>query len=319
MKKVLALFAIMATIGFVSCTKEAADATITANDVTVEEGATVAINATTNSTAALTYSCDKTDIATVSAKGDVTGIQAGEANITIKVAEVKDAFKAAEKTIKVTVTAKEVPPTPAVSLTMDGNFADWAELPAGSFSQTYGDEDATHAALTHCKVYANTEFIYVYVEWDTEYISDMSWVPFHCYINTDGNAATGGYSDEFSDACSDLLLEGSIYDGGEVCSYWAGGYAWIGEVNGSGWSWTPDSDNLFPDEAPTVGAGIDGKYEFSISRSALAAVGFPVADVFSIGFDIQQNWNSVGVLPNAAPNESNPSGVVPSLKVTTQK
>ena len=205
------------------------------------------------------------------------------------------------------------------SITIDGDFSDWAALPAKTFSQTYGDEDASHPALTYCKVYANSEFIYVYVEWDTDYITDKSWVIFHCFINTDGNAATGGYADQFADACSDILLEGAVYADDAICSYWAGGYAWIGEPNGPGWSWAPDTDNLFPEDAPTVGAGIDGKYEFSISRSMLAAAGFPVADVFSIGFDIQQKWNSVGVLPNASACESNPSGTAPSLKVITQK
>ena len=51
----------------------------------------------------------------------------------------------------------------------------------------------------------------------------------------------------------------------------------------------------------------------------LAGVGYPVADVFSIGFDIQQNWDSVGILPNAAPDEENASGIVDSMTVTTQK
>ena len=40
MKKTLSLLAIFAIIGLVSCAKEAAVATITASDVTVEEGST---------------------------------------------------------------------------------------------------------------------------------------------------------------------------------------------------------------------------------------------------------------------------------------
>ncbi len=207
----------------------------------------------------------------------------------------------------------------AAAITIDGDFADWAALKAGTFSQTYGDEDATHPALTHCKVYADAEKVYVYVEWDMEFIEDTAWVPFHCYINTDGNEATGGYADQFSDACSDILLEGAVYADNEICSYWSGGYPWIGEANASGWGWAPDTDNVFPDDSPTEGAGVDGKYEFSIDRQMFAAVGFPFADVFSIGFDIQQNWSSVGILPNAAPTEDNAAGVVASLKVTTQK
>ena len=335
MKKIFALMAVVAMVGFVSCNKnpkpeptpnptpepdpDPVTATITAADVTVDEGATVSIGATTNSSATITYASADAAIATVNDKGEVTGVKAGNTTITLKVAAVEKAYTAAEKTINVTVNAVEVPPTPLATIDIDGKFEDWAVLEKGTFSQFYGDEEATYPALTYCRVYATEEYVYVYFEWDPEYTEDTSWVPFHCYINTDGDASTGGYGDEFSDACSDILLEGSIYDSGEICSYWAGGYAWVGEPNASGWGWAPDTDNLFPEEAPTVGAGVEGKYEFSISRAMFASVGFPFADVFSIGFDIQQNWSSVGVIPNAGPTEDNASGVVPSLQVTTQK
>ena len=317
MKKVLALLSICAMVGFVSCKKEdpTATATITANDVTVEEGATAAIGATTNSSATITYACDNTAVATVDASGTVTGVKAGNANITLKVAAVEGKFTAAEKTIKVTVTEK--PAAPAVELTMDGKFDDWAALEKGTYSQTYGDEDATHPALTHCKVYATSKYVYVYIEWDTDaitYEKDVEHVPFHCYINTDGDASTGGFSDQFADACTDVLFEGYLYDDGVMGSYNPGAFAWAGDANGGGWTW----DDL-GGEGLCQGAGVDGKYEFLIDRAAVAALGFPIADVFSIGFDIQQSWDSVGILPNAAPSEDNPSGVVNSLQVTTQK
>ena len=84
MKKVLTLLALAAMVGFVSCKKDpkpepqpepakAVTATITANDVTVDEGSTVKIGATTNSSAAITYSSDNTAVATVSSSGEVTG------------------------------------------------------------------------------------------------------------------------------------------------------------------------------------------------------------------------------------------------------
>ena len=324
MKKVFAFMAVVAAVCAFSCKKndtpaaKPAEATITAADVTVEEGATAQVNATTNSSAAIVYTADNSGVYTV-ANGVITGVKAGEGSLKLSVPAVEGKFTAAEKTIKVTVTAKAGPQPQPASIPIDGDFADWAALPEGSYSKTFGDEEATHPALTHCKVYADAEKVYVYVEWDMEYIEDKAWVPFHCYINTDGNASTGGYADQFSDACSDVLLEGAVYADGEICSYWAGGYPWIGEPNASGWGWAPDTDNIFPEEAPTEGAGIDGKYEFSIDRAMFAAAGFPFADEFSIGFDIQQNWSSVGILPNASPTEDNPNGVVPSLQVKTIK
>ena len=327
MKKFLAFFAIAAVVGFVSCKPtntdpepaKAATATITAADVTVEEGASVKINATTNSTATITYASNDAAIATVANDGTVTGVKAGSTTIKLAVAAVEGKFTAAEKSINVTVTAKpDVPPTPIASITIDGKFDDWAALEKGTFSQTFGDEEATHPALTHCKVYAVADYVYVYIEWDTDqitYEADVEHVPFHCYINTDGDATTGGFASQFSDACTDVLFEGFLYDGGVMGSYDPGAYAWAGDPNGDGWSW----DDLGAEGGLCEGAGVDGKYEFLINRAAVAALGFPIADKFSIGFDIQQSWDSVGILPNAAPSEDNPSGIMPSLQVTTQK
>ena len=327
MKKVLTLFAIFAMVGLVSCKKDPVQATITASDVTVEEGSTVKINATTTSSATITYASDNTAVATVAADGTVTGVKAGTANITLKVAAVKDEFTAAEKTIKATVTAKATPdpdpePDDNAAITIDGNFEDWAALPAGTFSQSFGSEEATHPALTKCKVYADADFIYVYFEWDTDAISAVpgeEHVPFHCYINSDNNPATGGYGDQFAEACSDVLLEGFIYgggeEGGELGSYDPGVHTWSGETGANGWSRT---ELLGSENGVGEGAGVEGKYEFKIDRSVLAGLNCPVADTFGIGFDIQQSWDSVGILPSTAPDESNSTGYLPLIVVNTQ-
>ena len=328
MKKVLFLMAALAMVGVVSCKKtptptptpekKAETATITAADVTVEAGKTVKINATTNSSATITFETADASIATVASDGTVTGVKAGSTKITLKVAEVKDKFTAAEKQINVTVTAADVPPAPIASITIDGKFDDWAALAKGTFSQTFGDEEASHPALTVCKVYAVADYVYVYFEYDPEYITpdpEADHVPFHCYINTDGDETTGGFADQFSDACTDVLFEGSLYPDGVLGSYDPSAFCWTGEPNGSGWSW----EDLGAEESLCEGAGVEGKYEFVIFRSAVAALGYPIADVFSIGFDIQSAWNSVGILPEIAPTEENASGIMPSLKVTTQK
>ncbi len=82
-------------------------AVITAGDVTVEEGQTVSIGASTNSSETISYASADASIASVTSTGDVTGVKAGSTTISLKVAAVKDKFTAAEKTIKVVVTAKE--------------------------------------------------------------------------------------------------------------------------------------------------------------------------------------------------------------------
>ena len=236
-------------------------------------------------------------------KGEVTAVSKGQATI---IAYSSDGSKSAACLVNVTA-----------AIEIDGDFSDWAALKSGSYSECYGNKDSLHPALTYCKVYANAGFIYVYFEYDPDYLNpepDVDHVPFHCCINTDGNTATGGFVDWFSDACTDVMLEGFIYPDGVLGSYAPLAFAWEGEPNGSGWSWRDLGIEGF-----CKGAGVEGQYEISIDCAKLASVGFPVADVFSIGFDIQQCWDPVGILPSTAPSEENPSGILPSLEVKVQK
>lgn len=197
---------------------------------------------------------------------------------------------------------------------VDGDFSDWAKLTG--VAEAKCDPEATKTALKLVKVYADAVYVFVYFEWDKDQIShepDVEHVPFHCYINTDGDASTGGYGDQFSDACSELLFEGSIYpDGAKVGSYEPGVFKWTGDVNGTGWSW----EDLGEFNGLCSGAGIEGKYEFQIARELMP---MKLADKFSIGFDIQQDWDSVGILPNSHVTDENPGGLAPSLQVTTKK
>ena len=199
---------------------------------------------------------------------------------------------------------------------VDGDFSDWAKLT--SVAEAKCDPEATKTALKVVKVYADAVYVFVYFEWDKDQIThepDVEHVPFHCYINTDGDASTGGFGDEFSDACADIMFEGFIYpDGAAVGSYEPGVFEWVGEVNGTGWDgcW----NDLGEFNGLTSGAGIEGKYEFQIARELLPK---KLADTFSIGFDLQQSWDSVGLLPNASATDDNPGGLAPSLQVTTKK
>ena len=199
---------------------------------------------------------------------------------------------------------------------VDGDFADWAKLPSANVAEAKCDPEATKTALKVIKAYADPVYVFVYFEWDKDQIThepDVEHVPFHCYINTDGDASTGGYGDEFSDACSELLFEGFVYpDGAKVGSYEPGVHEWTGEPNGTGWEW----NDLGEFNGLCAGAGIEGKYEFQIARELMPK---KLADNFSIGFDIQQGWESVGVLPNTHVTDDNPGGLAPSLQVKTKK
>ena len=113
--RILLLSAILPTLATACGTKEpqpepdkTVTATITAGDVTVEEGQTVSIGAVTNSSETISYESADVSIATVTSTGDVTGVKAGSTTITMQVPSVKDKFTAAKTTIKVTVTEKKI-------------------------------------------------------------------------------------------------------------------------------------------------------------------------------------------------------------------
>jgi hypothetical protein len=204
---------------------------------------------------------------------------------------------------------------------MDGDFSDWDLLDPSKIATATCDPEAFYTALEIVKVYANEGFIFVYFEWDKTQISHGNGerVPFHCYINTDGDTTTGGYADwgqsgGFTDACSDVVLEGFLYDNyGYLGSYSPWSFAWSGEPNGTGWNWDTSLKSFTYGFA--MGAGVEGQYELAISREALAYNDYPISDEFSIGFDIQQSWTSMGLLPNAAATTENPCGYASSLKI----
>lgn len=204
---------------------------------------------------------------------------------------------------------KEETPEYVAPITIDGDFSDWAKLDASKVASAKSEEGASHEALKLVKVYADAYYVYIYFEWDKELIEFNSdeFVPFHIYLNGDGDITTGGFADQFTDACTELLFEGFLTDGEKIISYEPSAFKWAGEVNGSGWEWE-DIDSA---SGLCSGAGVVGKYELSITRE-LYPLG-KLADNFSIGFDIQQAWDSAGILPNSV------EGTAETLQVVTDK
>lgn len=86
----------------------AVDATIsvTTKNVSLYEGDTKPLGASSNSTATISYVSDDPSIATVDSEGNVTGVSAGETTITVSVPEVPNEFTAAELVVNVTVNPK---------------------------------------------------------------------------------------------------------------------------------------------------------------------------------------------------------------------
>lgn len=208
----------------------------------------------------------------------------------------------------------------------DSSIAEWETLPSQYVvSATCAENCSKWQALKSVKVYADQMYLNVLAEFDDDMIADRSWVPFHIYLDADNSDATGGYGDEFADPNAEWLLEGGIISGGVSNSFNPAVNKWWGEVGGSGWVWSDPSTEhgdfdywgavIGEGQAP-IGASqlIGNKVEIQILREAVPATWN--ATTFGVGFDIQQNWTSCGVLPNADDLEDGTAVMANKLKVT---
>ena len=310
------------TLGFVACKpNEPKGETLKLNmtEAAIEVGATVQLTANMD----VTWTSSNEAVATVEA-GLVKGIAAGEANITAKAGDQT-------AVCKVTVTGGSGAEVPEIDVT-DGSLADWEALPAEYVVSFECPEDAAMLGLKGVAVYATEMYINILVEPNMDDIIDLEWVPFHVYIDLDNSDLTGGYGDEFTDANTDILCETGLWAGGEPNNYNPAVFKWWGEVGGDGWNWedpeNPGNETNF--WGAIIGEGqlpvgnsqyVDGKFEIQLLRELVATVpGVEMnAGEFGIGFDIQQNWSSVGILPCVSATDENPSGKAAKLKVKINK
>ena len=309
------------TVGFVACKhEEPKSETLKLNmtEAAIEVGATVQLTANMD----VTWTSSNEAVATVDA-GLVTAIAEGEANITAKAVNSNDLA-----ICKVTVAAASVQ-VPEIDVT-DKSLADWDALPAEYVASAVCPENASLLGLKSVKVYATEMYISILVEPNMDDILDLEWVPFHVYIDLDNSDLTGGYNDEHTDANCDILCETGLWAEGEPFAYNPAVFKWWGEVGGSGWEWTEPgvegtSENFW---GAIIGEGqlpvgnsqfVNGKFEIQLLRELLATVHELNDSEFGIGFDIQQSWSSVGILPIGPDTEENPGGHVAKLKVKINK
>ena len=318
-------------IGFVSCgkddptpaKKDPVTATINASDVTVEEGKTASIGATTNSSAPITYASDNTAVATVSAAGEVTGVKAGTANITLKVAAVEEKFTAAEKTIKVTVTAPEPEPEPepepTAGITVDGDFSDWSALETGTYTKAVSDPDAPWEGVKEIRCYATPEKVYYYIQFDEESLADafaMETPAMHIRlcINTDGEYESG-YASYFLEAY-DFIVEGCIADEGAFVDFDGTLHQRIGSWNAL----------MEPGNELVYGTGNGTEYEIWLDRAKFneaantSSVPMPMGDEFQTGIRFYYNgWDEFSNMPNSSVEEEAGNGWGYLMRIHTNK
>ncbi len=211
----------------------------------------------------------------------------------------------------------------AISVT-DNSLDDWKNLPSSYVAKAYCPAGASLTALKSVKVFADQTYINILVEPDMSELPDLEYVPFHVYLDTDNSDITGGYSNDFLDPNADIMLETAVFVDGQPYSYNPAVFKWWGEVGDYGWEWVdPSVEHDASDYwGAIVGEGqlpignsqfVNGKIEIQLLRELIPANWN--MNEFGIGFDIDQNWSAVGVLPCANATDENPSGKAAKLKV----
>lgn len=211
----------------------------------------------------------------------------------------------------------------------DNSIADWDKVPASQISSCQCPEDGLYRGLKSIKVYADELYINILAEYEPSKIPDHTSVPFHVYINTDNSDLTGGYGDQWNDANVDIMMEGFLFaaeawdgetplDEGAPCAYDPVIVPWTGEIGGTGWGW---GEELVPAGAFVESQHVAGNYvEFQMMRELIPSLAGWDEKEFGIGFDIQQSWESVGILPLVSPvEEVNPTGHTNKLQVKIYK
>ena len=342
MNKHFALMAIIAMVGIVSCNKnpkpeptpkpepdpDPVTATITASDVTVDEGKTVSINATTNSTATITYATADAAVATVDANGTVTGVKAGNTKITLKVAAVDKKFTAAEKTINVTVNAVEVPPTPVANIEIDGQFEDWTELGEGTFTKSSCSPDAPWEGVEEIRCYATAETVFYYIKFNEEELADAFTMEpndmhLRLCINTDGEYGSG-YKSYFLEGY-DFIIEGTFAEGGAFVDFDGEFHQRYGESGPSDES-TKWHTLLAANNGLVTGKGAGSEYEIALDRAKFNEAAntsefpLPMGDEFQTGIRFYYNgWEEFSNMPNSNIDEEEGNGWGFLMRIKTNK
>lgn len=235
----------------ISASSEPKEAVIEADDVTVKVGKSVSIGATTNSSAAIEYVAEDTDIATVSEDGTVTGVAVGTTTITLSVPEVEGKYTSASKTITVTVSEAS-----ASIIDIDGDMSDWE-----SISPTYASEATSR--VREWKYVSDADNLYFYIVLRKNRTSDT---PLTIGFDWD---ESGTYSDGNNMKNCELIVSGHPFTNAEKAEpIGVKGFDPNGKING-----TADASVMYVwdyDDGSSISSDSSNHYlEVSIPRSKL--------------------------------------------------
>lgn len=164
-----------------------------------------------------------------------TYASAGTYEVEMYATNSADETKSIKKSVTVTVKAddedEEPSPTPTFSITLDGEFDDWDEIPEEHLAIAILDaENSDYHRLKEVRFIADASYIYMYMKLDTLYGNAMD-----IYLNVDGDTETGYNSWMWNAPSANYLMQGFKADNYDMR------LAAYDETKGGGWGWlTPN-------------------------------------------------------------------------------
>lgn len=216
---------------------------------------------------------------------------------------------------------KEQEPTEAV--TIDGNFADWAALKDVASAELDVDANA-YPGMLAMKAYADETSIYVYFEYELQEETPeegdpfiQTSAPFEIFVDSDGDATTGGSSWLWSEVGYEYMLEdetGFLGEGNTVrdMAETMHIYHFDGVDGKDAWEegghLTELELSAYAESAGTVKNGV-ATVEVALLRSVVNASKAGTIAIGIVGYD--GTWKTQGVLP-----QGEAAGAVAMLDVT---
>lgn len=204
---------------------------------------------------------------------------------------------------------------------IDGQFGDWAALPAGAVSTAKNDPNSPWDGVKEIRCYADPDFVYFYIKYDSttakEQLAEGDELHIRLCFNTDGEFTTG-YQRYFIEYY-DFIIEGSLADG---AGKWT---AFDGTLHQhSGGTASADFHALLePGHSLVTGMGEGAEYEIMMAREIFnnaVPAGHKMGDVFYTGIRFYcSGWNELSNMPNASMSEGEGTGWGHMMKVTTSK
>lgn len=210
---------------------------------------------------------------------------------------------------------------PTESIAIDGNFDDWAKLPAADVVMKEVESDADKKAVKLVKFYDTDELLYVYAEVDaavigTAYTEAEKWDSgksqprtLRLMFDADNNEDTGGKMPEFPEEPNgyDVLVDSYIWsNAGKIKLGWSECWTYIDpEANKQFLGMSPATsqqnvalDNMVVSAANVAGSLVKGGFygvEYAVDKTNVPDLG---KQVRVVALYVDDGWNNAGILPS---------------------